>query len=77
MNSVAQCVHPPVQIYAQIPDTEVKFKAESKEELEDDGQPIRGVFAISQRPFVLLQGGQALITFEEERGTHDVIMISS
>lgn len=34
-------------------------------------QPIRGVFAVHQRPFVLLQGQHALITFEEEKGAHD------
>ncbi len=73
MKSVTQCVPLPVQIYAQIPDTEVKFRAQNKEEREDDSQPIRGVFAISQRPTVLLQGGQALITFEEQNGTHDII----
>lgn len=52
-----------------IPDTEVRFSGQNKEDTEDDRQPIRGVFAITQRPTVLLQGGQALLTFEEEKGT--------
>lgn len=60
---------PPVQIYAQIPDTDVKFSAQHKEESNDISQPIRGVFTISERIILFLQGGQALITFEEEKGT--------
>uniref|UniRef100_A0A3Q0R315 NID domain-containing protein n=1 Tax=Amphilophus citrinellus TaxID=61819 RepID=A0A3Q0R315_AMPCI len=61
------------KISAQIPDTEVNFIAENKEtreEGDEDSQPIRGVFTISQRAAMHLQGGQALITFEEEKGTH-------
>lgn len=61
------------KIYAQIPDTEVKFSAQNKEEREDDNQPIRGVFAISQRPTVLLQNGQALVTFEEEKVASQIL----
>ncbi|KAF1382223.1 hypothetical protein PFLUV_G00141450 [Perca fluviatilis] len=65
------------KIYAQIPDTEVKFSARVEEEEEDgDSQPIRAVFAISQRAGVLLHGGQALITFEEERVASQVLKIA-
>ncbi|XP_034417274.1 N-myc-interactor [Cyclopterus lumpus] len=64
------------KIYAQIPETEVEFRAQSKEEREDNSQPIRGVFGISQRPTVLLQGGQALITFEEEKVASKILMIA-
>ncbi|XP_075937174.1 N-myc-interactor [Anarhichas minor] len=64
------------KIYAQIPDTEVEFSAQSKEERDDNSQPIRGVFAISQRPTVLLQGGQALITFEEEKVAFQILKIA-
>ncbi|XP_031725870.1 N-myc-interactor [Anarrhichthys ocellatus] len=64
------------KIYAQIPDTEVEFRAQSKEERDDNSQPIRGVFAISQRPTVLLQGGQALITFEEEKVASQILKIA-
>lgn len=59
------------QICAQIPETDVRFVApegESGEESPCDGQPIRGVFTIVQRSGVPLRGGQALLTFEEERG---------
>ncbi|XP_049450830.1 N-myc-interactor [Epinephelus fuscoguttatus] len=64
------------KIYAQIPDTEVKFSHQNKEEGDDDSQPITGVFAISQRPTVLLQGGQALITFEEEKVASQILKIA-
>ncbi|XP_029315544.1 N-myc-interactor isoform X2 [Cottoperca gobio] len=64
------------KIYAQIPDTDVKFRAQWKEGRDDDSQPIRGVFAISQRPTVFLQGGQALITFEEEKVASQILKIA-
>ncbi|XP_056280483.1 N-myc-interactor-like [Pseudoliparis swirei] len=64
------------KIHVQIPDTEVEFRARSKEESDDDSQPIRGVFGISQRPTVLLQEGQALITFEEEKVASKILMIA-
>ncbi|KAM9347746.1 N-myc-interactor [Symphorus nematophorus] len=66
------------KICVQIADTEIKFSGQNKEEQEDDGQTdqIRGVFAISQRPSVLLQGGQALITFEEETVASQILRIA-
>lgn len=64
------------KIYAQIPDTEVKFSAQDKEHKGDDSQPITGVFAISQRPSLLLQGGQALISFEEEKVASQILKIA-
>ncbi|XP_034741084.1 N-myc-interactor [Etheostoma cragini] len=64
------------KIYAQIPETEVKFSAPVEEEVDGDSQTIRGVFAISQRAGVLLQGGQALITFEEEKVASQVLKIA-
>ncbi|TDH07250.1 hypothetical protein EPR50_G00121600 [Perca flavescens] len=63
------------KIYAQIPDTEVKFSSPVEEEEDGDSRPIRAVFAISQRAGVLLHGGQALITFEEERVASQVLKI--
>nr|XP_040057196.1 N-myc-interactor isoform X1 [Gasterosteus aculeatus aculeatus] len=62
------------KIYTQVPDTEVEFKAQSKEERDENSQPIRGVFTIGQRPTVPLQGGQALITFEEEKVASQILM---
>ncbi|GAA6219742.1 N-myc-interactor-like [Lates japonicus] len=64
------------KICAQIPDTEVRFSAQDKEESDDDSQLIRGVFTISQRPTVLLQGGQALITFEEDKVASQILKIA-
>ncbi|XP_040913614.1 N-myc-interactor [Toxotes jaculatrix] len=64
------------KIYAQIPDTEVRFTTEDKEESHNNSQPIRGVFTISQRASVLLQGGQALITFEEEKVASQILKIA-
>ncbi|KAM4558651.1 N-myc-interactor [Odontesthes bonariensis] len=64
------------KICTQIPDTEVRFVAQSKEvREEEDGssQPIRGVFTISQIPAVLLQGGQALLTFEEDKVASQIL----
>ncbi|CAG5866004.1 unnamed protein product [Menidia menidia] len=60
-----------VQIRTQIPDTQIKFVSGHKEVGEEDDNsclPIRGVFTICQIPAVCLQGGQALVTFEEEKG---------
>ncbi|KAG8000999.1 N-myc-interactor, partial [Nibea albiflora] len=65
------------KIYVQIPDTEVKFTGRTVEEWEDGNHPIRGVFAISQRPTVILQGGQALITFEEEKVASQILKIAT
>lgn len=64
------------KIYVQIPDMEVKFRGQSEEQREDDSRPISGVFAISQRPTVLLLGGQALVTFEEERVASQILKIA-
>ncbi|CAB1421862.1 unnamed protein product [Pleuronectes platessa] len=64
------------KIYAQIPDTEVRFSAQDKEESDDGSQPIRGVFIINQRSTVLLQGGDALITFEEEKVASQILKIA-
>ncbi|XP_035460766.2 N-myc-interactor isoform X2 [Scophthalmus maximus] len=63
------------KIFVQIPDTEVRFSAQDKEESDDDSQPIRGVFIIEQRPTVLLRGGQALITFKEEQVASQILNI--
>ncbi|XP_056244880.1 N-myc-interactor [Seriola aureovittata] len=64
------------KIYALIPDTEVRFTTQDTEETDDNSQPIRGVFTISQRSTVFLQGGQALITFEEEKVASQILKIA-
>ncbi|XP_028250244.1 N-myc-interactor isoform X2 [Parambassis ranga] len=61
------------KIYAQIPDTAVKFTAPSKEARDGTDQPIRGVFTIRQRASVFLQGQQALITFEEDKVASQIL----
>ncbi|XP_029386326.1 N-myc-interactor [Echeneis naucrates] len=64
------------KIYAQIPETEVRFNTQDKKECDDDSQPIRGVFTIRQRSTVPLQGGQALVTFEEEKVASQILKIA-
>ncbi|KAM3862356.1 N-myc-interactor [Diretmus argenteus] len=64
------------KIYAEIPDTKVKFTGQEKEESENSGQQIVGVFTITQRPTVLLQGGQALVTFEEEKVVSQILKMA-
>ncbi|XP_058510737.1 N-myc-interactor [Solea solea] len=64
------------KISAPILDTEVKFVAEHEENNDDDSHLIRGVFDISQTPSVLLQGGQALITFEEKEVASQIMRIA-
>ncbi|XP_019955204.1 N-myc-interactor [Paralichthys olivaceus] len=64
------------KIYVQIPDTEVRFSTQGEEESDDVSQSIRGVFIISQRSTVLLEAGQALITFEEEKVASQILKIA-
>ncbi|KAK5861618.1 hypothetical protein PBY51_023000 [Eleginops maclovinus] len=63
------------KIYAQIPDTDVNFRSQYQEQIGDGSEPIRGRFLISQRASVRLQGGQALITFEEEKVACQILKI--
>ncbi|XP_038150058.1 N-myc-interactor [Cyprinodon tularosa] len=69
------------KICAQIPKTDVKFLARvpegEEEDRDDSGQSIREVFTISQRGAVLLRGGQALITFEEEKVAHQILRLAN
>lgn len=63
-----------LQIKAEIPEKRMRFtRIENKEENESyeeehEDQDIRAVFTIIQRPSFMLNGGEALITFEEEKG---------
>ncbi|KAK5921450.1 hypothetical protein CgunFtcFv8_025155 [Champsocephalus gunnari] len=63
------------KIYAQIPDTEVNYRTLYEEQMGDGSQPISGRYLISQRASVHLQGGQALITFEEEKVASQILKI--
>ncbi|XP_062861951.1 N-myc-interactor [Trichomycterus rosablanca] len=66
------------KINAQIPEKKMKFTHVEKEEesSEDNNEDISAVFAIRQRPSILLKGGQALITFEEEKVTDQILKLS-
>uniref|UniRef100_A0A1A7XVL0 N-myc (And STAT) interactor n=1 Tax=Iconisemion striatum TaxID=60296 RepID=A0A1A7XVL0_9TELE len=67
------------KIYAPIPRTEVKFLDSIREEKECTDEMnhfIRGVFTISQQVAVLLQGGQALLTFEEEKVASQILKMT-
>lgn len=59
------------QVVAKSPHTKINFTGRNQEERTNRSELIRGVFAVSQRPFVLLQGQHALVTFEEEKGAHE------
>ncbi|XP_041724441.1 N-myc-interactor isoform X1 [Coregonus clupeaformis] len=63
------------KIYVQIPEKKVKFTSR-EEDSDDNGQHIKGVFTIAQRPSVLLKGGQALITFEEEKVAAQILKMA-
>uniref|UniRef100_UPI0037E7B00C N-myc-interactor n=1 Tax=Semicossyphus pulcher TaxID=241346 RepID=UPI0037E7B00C len=65
------------KIYAQIPDSEIEFIDQSDEQVEDNCQPIRGEFVISQRASAPLRGGQALITFEEEKVASQILKMAN
>ncbi|XP_028292352.1 N-myc-interactor [Gouania willdenowi] len=65
------------KICAHILHTNVNFLSQIKEEMMfDSDQPIKSVFTISQRAAVLLQGGQALVTFEEEKVASQVLKLA-
>lgn len=58
------------QIRAVIPEKRLKFSGVEKAGEEEPSTDTEGVFTIIQRPFTHLCGGEALITFEEEKGTY-------
>lgn len=54
------------KIKAEIPVKRMKFTQVETEEQEERDEDVACVFTVTQRPSLLLKGGQALITFEEE-----------
>lgn len=52
----------------------MKFTRTEAEEKEDRDEDVTGVFTVTQRPSFLLNGGQALITFEEENGENQTLL---
>ena len=64
-----------IQFCARIPDIKLKFSDVLKEEEDSTvGQHISGCHTITQRPTTVLTGGQALITFEEKKGSLNVAL---
>ncbi|XP_029968667.1 N-myc-interactor [Salarias fasciatus] len=64
------------KICTQIPDTEVNFQKQHREESEVYDDVAAGVFTIIKRVDVPLKGGQALITFEEEKVASQVLKLN-
>ncbi|XP_067108415.1 N-myc-interactor isoform X2 [Osmerus mordax] len=62
------------KIFATIPEKKVKFSGKASE--EEIPEVIKGVFTITQRPSVILNGGQALITFEEEKVANQILKMA-
>lgn len=54
------------KICAQIPDKDVEFIKENDGDKTSGDEPIQAQFSVCQQGALLLRGGQALITFEEE-----------
>ncbi|KAM9486660.1 N-myc-interactor [Clarias gariepinus] len=69
------------KIKAQIPEKRMKFtrveqnEVDEHEDQEEADQEIKAVFTIIQRPSVLLKGGEALITFEEEKVADQILRL--
>ncbi|KAM4609216.1 N-myc-interactor [Polymixia lowei] len=64
------------KIYAEIPDKKVKFTGVYRDGEEDSGLQIRGVYTITQTPSIRLEGGQALVTFEEEKVASQILRMA-
>ncbi|KAL6485163.1 hypothetical protein MHYP_G00072080 [Metynnis hypsauchen] len=70
------------KIKAQIPKKKMKFTHVDEEAAgeSENGENMvpntRAVFTITQRPSVLLKGGQALITFEEEKVADQILRLA-
>lgn len=56
------------QICLNVPQADINFNHRHEQQ---GGHLIRGAFNITQKPSILLKAGEALITFEEERGNTD------
>ncbi|XP_059355431.1 N-myc-interactor-like [Carassius carassius] len=65
------------KIEARIPVKTVKFVRElEREEGEEADDQVQSVFTVTQRPSLLLKGGQALITFEEEKVAEQILRLA-
>ncbi|XP_072301476.1 N-myc-interactor [Eucyclogobius newberryi] len=64
------------KICADLPDAEVEFIKPKRDSDDVTGEgPIRSRFSVCQQGALLLQGGQALITFEEEKVVSQVLQM--
>ncbi|XP_073701330.1 N-myc-interactor [Garra rufa] len=65
------------KIEANIPEKKVKYaRALDKEEGEEADDQVESVFTVTQRPSHVLKGGQALITFEEEKVAEQILRLA-
>lgn len=64
------------KIRAVIPEKRVKFSGVEKAGEEKPSTDTEGVFTITQRPFTHLSGGEALITFEEEKVAQQILRLA-
>ncbi|XP_051998506.1 N-myc-interactor-like isoform X2 [Xyrauchen texanus] len=64
------------KIKAEIPVKRVKFTHPVEEEQEDREEHVESVFTVTQRPSHLLKGGHALITFEEEKVSEQILRLA-
>lgn len=64
------------KITAPLPDKKAKFIGKAVEEQGEDNNHIKAVFTISQRPSLYLKGGQAFITFEEEKVATQILKLA-
>lgn len=65
------------KIRAEIPEKRMRFSdtVAEKAELGETSMGTQGVFTITQIPYVLLVGGEALITFEEEKVARQILRL--
>ncbi|XP_067300741.1 N-myc-interactor [Pseudorasbora parva] len=65
------------KIHANIPVKTLKFtRGLEADEGEDRDDLVASVFTVTQRPSFLLKGGQALITFEEEKVAEQILRLA-
>lgn len=65
------------KIEARIPVKPVKFAGVlEREECSEEDDQVKSVFTVTQRPSFLLKGGQALITFEEDKVAEQILRLA-
>ncbi|XP_051566645.1 N-myc-interactor [Myxocyprinus asiaticus] len=64
------------KIKAEIPVKRVKFTHPVEDDSEDRDEHVESVFTITQRPSYLLKGGHALITFEKENVSEQILRLA-